>query len=89
MAEAKKGRPGTRPVTTVSYRQEELQVIFKGLKFGMILQIAVGPICVFIFNIAATAGFIRAQFGVLAVVIIDALSLLSGLIIWQTPKGSN
>jgi threonine/homoserine/homoserine lactone efflux protein len=42
----------------------------------MLLQIAVGPVCVFIFNIATSSGFWNAEAGVLSVVIIDALFIL-------------
>jgi len=42
----------------------------------MLLQIAVGPVCVFIFNIATSSGFWNAETGVLSVVLIDALYIL-------------
>jgi len=42
----------------------------------MLLQIAVGPVCVFIFNIATSSGFRNAETGVLSVVLIDALYIL-------------
>ncbi len=42
----------------------------------MLLQIAVGPVCVFIFNIATSSGFWNAETGVLSVVFIDALYIL-------------
>ena len=40
------------------------------------MQIAVGPVCVFIFNIATSSGFWNAETGVLSVVLIDALYIL-------------
>ena len=49
--------------------------IFKGFKFGMLLQLAVGPICLFIFNIAASFGFFTALSAVMAVVIADSLEM--------------
>lgn len=55
-------------------------IIIKGFRFGMLLQIAVGPICVFIFNEAVEKGMRNALVGVLAVVIIDALYIM--LSIW-------
>lgn len=51
-------------------------MIFKGLKFGMILQLAIGPVCLFIFKIGGNKGFIDAEIGVLGVAVIDALYIL-------------
>jgi threonine/homoserine/homoserine lactone efflux protein len=45
----------------------------------MLLQIAVGPVCAFIFNIATSSGFFNGETGVLAVVLIDALYILLAL----------
>jgi threonine/homoserine/homoserine lactone efflux protein len=42
----------------------------------MLLQIAVGPVCLFIFKIATSSGFLNAETGVLSVVLIDALYIL-------------
>jgi threonine/homoserine/homoserine lactone efflux protein len=42
----------------------------------MLLQIAVGPVCVFIFNIATSSGFWNAETGVLSVALIDTLYIL-------------
>ncbi|MHB8076519.1 LysE family transporter [Desulfosporosinus fructosivorans] len=47
-------------------------MIFKGFKLGMILQLAVGPVCLFIFKLGGNKGFIDAEFGVLGVALIDA-----------------
>ncbi|MFJ7827902.1 LysE/ArgO family amino acid transporter [Psychrobacillus sp. NPDC096623] len=54
-------------------------MIWKGLRFGMFLQIAVGPICIFIFQTAATSGFLAAETGVLGVAIIDGLYILAAI----------
>ena len=54
-------------------------MIWKGFRFGMFLQIAVGPICLFIFQTAATSGFIAAETGVLGVAIIDGLYILAAI----------
>ena len=54
-------------------------MIWKGFRFGMLLQIAVGPICMFIFQIAATSGFLAAEIGVLGVVLIDGLFILAAI----------
>lgn len=54
-------------------------MIWKGFRFGMFLQIAVGPICLFIFQTAATSGFMAAETGVLGVVVIDGLYILAAI----------
>jgi threonine/homoserine/homoserine lactone efflux protein len=51
-------------------------MILKGFYFGMILQMAVGPICLFIFQTAVTSGFLTALIGVFGIAIIDALYIL-------------
>lgn len=48
-------------------------MMFKGFKFGMILQLAVGPVCLFIFQLGGNKGFIEAETGVLSVALIDLL----------------
>ncbi len=45
---------------------------FSGLKFGMLLQIAVGPMCLMVFNTAKNAGFAVAMSLVLAIALVDA-----------------
>lgn len=54
-------------------------MIWKGIRFGMFLQIAVGPICIFIFQTAATSGFLVAETGVLGVAMIDCLFILAAI----------
>lgn len=54
-------------------------MIWKGFRFGMFLQIAVGPICLFIFQTAATSGFFAAETGVLGAAIIDGLYILAAI----------
>jgi len=48
-------------------------MIKKGFKFGMLLQVAVGPVCIYIFNESVRKGVLSAFVGVIAVVLIDAL----------------
>ena len=48
-------------------------MLWKGLRFGMILQLAVGPICILVLNTSVTYGFIYGLIVVLAVTLIDAL----------------
>lgn len=54
-------------------------MILKGLRFGMLLQIAVGPVCLFIFQTAVTSGFFVALTGVVGIAIIDALYILAAI----------
>ncbi len=48
-------------------------MIFKGFRFGMLLQIAVGPVCLLVLQTAIAAGFRTAETGVMAVMLVDAL----------------
>jgi len=52
-------------------------MLIKGFRFGMILQIAVGPLCLFIFQTAVTSGFFTAMIGVMGVALVDALYILA------------
>ena len=40
------------------------------------MQLAIGPVCVFIFKVGGNEGLIAAEFGVLGIVLIDALYIL-------------
>lgn len=55
-------------------------MIFKGFKFGMLLQLAIGPICIFIFEISSLRGFYIAEKGVLGVTLIDGLFIIAATI---------
>lgn len=50
-----------------------LLTLWKGLRFGMLLQLAVGPVCLFVLRAAFTAGFWPAMGAVLAVTLTDAM----------------
>lgn len=53
---------------------------FDGLKFGMLLQLAVGPMCLMVFNTAKNVSFLVALSLVLAIALVDAFYiLLAGL----------
>ncbi len=52
-----------------------INMVFKGLRFGMLLQLAVGPICLLVLNTSAGQGFIQTLPLVLAVTLADALYL--------------
>ncbi|WP_391117795.1 LysE family translocator [Psychrobacillus sp. L3] len=54
-------------------------MIWKGFRFGLLLQIAVGPICLFIFQTAAVSGFWAAEIGVLGVTIVDVFYILGAI----------
>ncbi len=55
-------------------------MVLKGLKFGMILQLAVGPMCLMVLNTAVDSGILSGISLVLAIALIDALYItLSGL----------
>lgn len=47
-----------------------------GLKFGLLLQFAVGPMCLMVFNTAQNAGFLAALSLVLAIALVDAFYIL-------------
>lgn len=47
--------------------------LFYGFRFGMLLQLAVGPMCLLVFNTAASRGFFNSFKLVLAIALIDAL----------------
>jgi threonine/homoserine/homoserine lactone efflux protein len=55
-------------------------MIFKGFKFGMLLQIAVGPVCLFILQTSISLGFLSAMTGVVSVTLIDSLFILSAIL---------
>lgn len=54
--------------------------IVKGFRFGLLLQLAVGPICLFIFQAAASTGVLSAMYGVAGVAVIDALYILAAIV---------
>lgn len=49
--------------------------LVRGLLFGMALQLAVGPVCIFVFQTGAAQGFFVAMSGVLGAVLVDALEI--------------
>lgn len=57
-----------------------LSKYLSGLKFGMLLQIAIGPMCLMVFNTAKNAGFAVAMSLVLAIALVDAFYIaLAGI----------
>jgi len=55
-------------------------ITLKGFRFGMLLQLAIGPVCIFIFQLASTKGFVQAAAGVLGVVLIDGLFIMAAIL---------
>lgn len=54
-------------------------MILKGLKFGMLLQLAIGPMCLMVFNTSANYGLFMGLSLVLAIAIVDLVYIaLSG-----------
>ncbi len=49
---------------------------FSGLKFGLLLQIAVGPMCLMVFNTSKNTGLFIALSLVLAIVLVDAFYII-------------
>ncbi len=54
--------------------------IFRGFKFGMLLQLAIGPVCIFIFQIASLKGFYIAEKGVVGVALIDGIYIIVAIL---------
>ncbi|BAK98374.1 putative efflux protein [Oscillibacter valericigenes Sjm18-20] len=48
-------------------------MILKGLRFGMLLQLAIGPICFMVFNTSTTYGFVWGLHLVLAIALVDTI----------------
>lgn len=55
-------------------------MILKGFKFGMLLQFAIGPVCLFIFQMASVKGFYIAETGVLGITLIDGFFIIVAII---------
>ena len=60
-------------------------MILKGLRFGMILQLAIGPMCIFIFQTSIAHGFFAGEMGVLGTAIVDSLEIIlaQSQILWD------
>ena len=55
------------------------KILWNGFKFGTLLQIAIGPICLFIFKTAASAGFVSAESAAAGVTFADAVYVLAAI----------
>jgi len=57
----------------------EVTMVYKGFKFGMLLQLAVGPMCLMVFTVSSSHGLLEGLSLVLAIALVDALYIaLSG-----------
>ncbi len=56
---------------TVSYK-----MIYKGFLFGLLLQLAVGPICLYVLQASVSEGIVYAEIIVLAVTLVDSLYIM-------------
>jgi threonine/homoserine/homoserine lactone efflux protein len=54
--------------------------VLQGLKFGMLLQLAIGPVSLLILKIAGNRGFAQAMSGTAAVVLVDSLFILLAIL---------
>lgn len=67
----------------------ELRLVLQGLRFGMLLQLAVGPVCLFVLGSSFTDGFRQALSAVAAVALVDtafiALSALGAAALLAKP----
>ena len=48
----------------------------EGLEFGMLLQFAIGPMCLMVFNTAKNAGFLTALVLVFSVALVDTFYII-------------
>jgi threonine/homoserine/homoserine lactone efflux protein len=55
-------------------------MVYKGFRFGMLLQIAIGPVCLLILQAAIASGFGTAESGVAAVVLVDAAFISAAIL---------
>lgn len=55
-------------------------MIRKGFRFGMILQLAIGPMCIFVFQTSIAHGFWAGEMGVLGTAMVDSLEIILAII---------
>lgn len=53
-----------------------IAIFFKGFRFGMLLQFAIGPVSMFIFQTSSIYGFYSGELGVIGVTLIDGIFIL-------------
>ena len=57
-----------------------MKLLFRGLRLGMLLQFAIGPLCLLVFETAAAQGFFTALLAVCAIALVDALYIALSLL---------
>ena len=57
-----------------------VSAVFQGFRFGMLLQLAIGPVCLLVLNTAVTSGYADAFTLVVAVALADALEIALALL---------
>lgn len=57
-----------------------MKQLFKGLRLGMLLQLAVGPVCLYIFQTASAKGLPDALAGVMGVALADGVYILAAIL---------
>lgn len=57
-----------------------LILLVKGFRFGMLLQLAVGPVALFIFQTSLMSGFMTASTGVIGAALVDAIFIVAAVI---------
>lgn len=57
-----------------------ISTVFNGLYFGMILQLAVGPVCLLVFNTANVRGIANGLLVMLSVALVDTIFIGASLL---------
>ena len=52
------------------------KMIYKGFLFGLLLQLAVGPICLYVLQVSISQGIVYSELVVLAVTLVDSLYIM-------------
>lgn len=55
-------------------------MILEGFKLGLMLQVAVGPVCIYIFQAAVSHGIVSGLAGVAGVTLVDSLYILAAIL---------
>lgn len=55
-------------------------MLLRGFRFGMLLQLAIGPMCIFIFQTSIAHGFWAGEMGVLGTAMVDSLEILLAIV---------
>lgn len=68
------------PTVNRMLENKRYTLLFEGLKFGMILQFAIGPVCMYIFSLGSNEGLFSAENAVFAVTIVDFIFVLLAIL---------